>query len=258
MLERREDVGMKRSSMTRMAVGSVAVALFGAACSSGEAVAPQDTPSAVSTIVIPRELESIASEQTEANKKYPQHEVIATIYWIGEEATAANDYISNVGSAWDSDAVGRFGGVDGLLRNFIPMHNTFYFALPAGEFDEKGLITGAREASPWTKEMGALTEAQSLFKGRWAKVTADGHSIYAQWHDVGPNEEQDYGYVFGQDKPDNRFGLKAGIDLSPDAAKALRFADGGKSVSWQFVDAAEVPDGPWKRFAPIDNQTYWE
>ena len=208
-------------------------------------------------------------------ENYALHEnITATVFWIGEAADASNDFISNVPTAWDSDAAQRFGGYDGatgpdtsvtdvprdengIVTEFIPKHNPFYFALPAGEFDENGRIPGARERSPWASQV--VPEGESLFKGRWIMVTNGQATIYAQWLDVGPNEEQDYDYVFGDgtQSPENTFGLNAGLDLSPAAATGLGFNDGGITVSWSFIDAKDVPNGPWKDYPPIDNKTYW-
>lgn len=185
--------------------------------------------------------------------------IIASIYYIGETASPENDFVSNIPSSWDSDTVETFGGKDSAngRRDFRPKHNTFYFALPAAEFNESGLIPDAREKSPWAGEEVGPNE--SLFKGRWIEITRGDRVTYAQWHDVGPNEETDYDYVFGTSSPTNDFGLKAGIDLSPDAAMALGFdyKDGSARISWKFVDAEEVMDGPWKSYPPIDNKTRW-
>lgn len=202
---------------------------------------------------------SAIREITNTNPKQvpPEHTTIATTYWIGEGATAENDFISNVPSAWDANAPASFGGIDiGARRNFIPKHNTFYVALPAAEFDTNGLIPASRQASPWIHESPRLTARTSLFKGRWVQVSKGSKTIYAQWHDVGPNEERDYAYVFGTALPRNTFGQRAGIDLSPDATEALGF-NGSTEVTWQFVDAANIPHGPWKRYPPIDTIIRW-
>lgn len=236
----------RREFLKRVALGLTGIALLGLTACSG---LRDDKISALENGV-------------ENKERYPMHEVTATIYYIGERESADNDYISNVPSAWDSDAAARFGGIDTpegkLTRNFEPKHNPFYFALPASEFNEDGLIPGAREKSPWANE--SVSDDESLFKGRWIKVKRGEKTIYAQWHDVGPNVKDDYGYVFGTGEPKNTFKLKAGLDLSPDAAEALEFdyEKGGAKVTWQFVNEAQVPYGAWKDFPPIDNKTYWE
>lgn len=212
-------------------------------------------------ITAPDEYPSPAAHETEQTIDYLPHTVVATTYWIGEGETASNDYISNQPSAWSSDAAAEFGGADTLRsRNFTPFHNTFYAALPAMEFDEQGLVKDAYANAPWNP--ADLEEGESLFKGRWIRVEKDNQTIYVQWHDVGPcSQDQtecltDYNYVFGDEEPLNTFGQMAGIDLSPDASKALDL-DGSAVVTWQFVDEKDVPYGPWKRYPAITNKTNW-
>lgn len=208
-------------------------------------------------------------------EKYPIHkDITATIFWIGEPADESNDHISNVPTAWDTHADRRFGGFDGpahpngsildvprnehgIITSFKPDHNPYYFALPAAEFTGGPPLAQARASSPWANE--TVSEGESLFKGRWAKIASEDQTIYAQWLDVGPNETDDYPYVFGDGSqlPTNTYGLGAGIDLSPAAAISLGFNDGGHKVSWQFVDEVDVPDGPWRQHEAIDNKTYW-
>lgn len=183
------------------------------------------------------------------------HTVVASIFGIGEPAGPDNDYITNEDLSWRGGinqatgnpiAIDLFGGIDdaskrrpdGLPEGFTPLHNPYYFALPAGEFTETGLIPGVREKSPWADEASSLASDESLFQGRWVAVSrtdADGtkREAFAQWIDVGPNEEMDHAYVFGDDQPSNTFGLKAGIDISPVAAHDLGFSiqEGGADVT---------------------------
>ena len=196
--------------------------------------------------------------------KYPWHEeIIATVFWVGEEAGEENDFIDNIFSAWMTDWVSAFGGVDTPdERNpqnvfhpagFTPRENSFYLALPASEFDETGVILGAREASPWTEE--PISSEESLFKNRWVEVmvrTPDGKSVscFGQWEDTGPGFDLQYEYVFGNAPVDNDFGLGAGIDLSPALAICLGAeipSSWSGEVSWRFADADEVSDGPWRQ-----------
>jgi len=191
-----------------------------------------------------------------ARERYPTHTVTATVFWIGEAADADDNFISNAETAWDDHAVRTFGGVDSTRqrRTFTPRHNTFYAALPAAEFDD-GLIRGARAASPWAGEHPG--EGQSLFKGRWIAVRHRDRTAYVQWVDVGPCSERDYAYVFGTAEPENTFDIRAGIDLSPDAAAYLRL-DGSGTVRWRFVDAGDVPaGGPWRDYPAVDRATHW-
>lgn len=206
---------------------------------------------------------------------YPVHDgITATIFWIGEPADSSNDNISNVPTAWETNAKAQFGGADGpssrdgnpsdvprnangIVTSFRPLENPYYFALPAAEYGDNGLIKDAREKSPWREQ--SVGDDRSLFKGRWIRITSQGKTVYAQWLDVGPNVEDDYDYVFGdgKQKPKNTFGYKAGIDLSPATAFTLGFKDDKRDVSWQFVDPQNVPDGPWKLYPAINNKTYW-
>jgi hypothetical protein len=195
--------------------------------------------------------------------RYPWHSVIGTVFWVGEDETSDNGFINNRETAWDLKATETFGGVDDPEKRadngvrpaaFEPKHNTFYMALPATEFNRSGLVKEAREKSYWGTETADVKT--SLFKGRWAEVYYQGKTAYVQWVDVGPFEEYDYDYVFGHNKPKNKFGKAAGIDLSPAAEAHLGF-DGVASVFWRFVDAPNVPDGPWRTYPAITNTTNW-
>lgn len=205
-----------------------------------------------------------------ATERYRAHNVNATIFWVGEEASTDNAGIPNTSTEWDSNAGKRLGGVDdprkrtaeGLPSTFTPKHNPFYIALPASEFDDHGVIAGARRASPWANEHAS--EDKSLFKGRWVKITRGSKVVYAQWLDTGPsdNGEQvnDYKYVFGVMRPKNTFGLRAGIDLSPATALKLdiNLDVGQANVAWRFIDAKDVPKGIWTKYPAIDNATHWD
>ena len=220
-------------------------------------------------------------------ERYPVHEhVVGSIFWIGEPAGESNAYITNEETAWHSDPVGAFGGIDGptdpnaaisgpqdiardehgMPTEFTPRFNPYYFALPANEFDEQGPIPGAREHSPWSDE--PVADDESLFLGRWIKIWPVGDPervTYGQWLDTGPFVEQDYEYVFGDgsQRPANEVNrsadnLGAGIDLSPAMALALGAEGGSGDFSWQFVDTAAVPNGPWSAYPPISNRPDWE
>lgn len=107
---------------------------------------------------------------------------------------------------------------------------------------------------------------QAEMKNRWVMVRerSAGKVAYAQVEDVGPWFVNDHGYVFdplarpfaetargsGYDiyrAPSAARIVRnpAGIDLSPAVAAHLAITGVG-SVDWRFVDAAEVPAGPWK------------
>ena len=89
--------------------------------------------------------------------------------------------------------------------------------------------------------------------------TASGWVIYAQWLDTGPCatvECNDPDYVFGSSAPQNDFGLKAGLDLSPTAMADLG-ADGSAEVIWKLIDQSDVPAGPWLNDPLITNEIFW-
>lgn len=243
----------------RTAIASLALVPFLAACGSSDNIEAKPQPSVAAPRATPE-----AGPQAE---KYIAHkDITATVYWIGEGETADSGYIANKESAWSSNAVQDFGGVDSPEgRNFTPEHNPFYIALPAAEFDENGVQPGAYESSPWKDEVSTTESGESLFKGRWVKIMSKdtGVTVYAQWQDIGPCASEqpecvtDYGYVFGTQKPINTFGQKAGIDVSPSVAAALGdMMDGSATVTWEFTD--KVPNGPWTEFPALDNRTHWE
>ena len=178
----------------------------------------------------------------------PFKKTITTVFWVGEAATAENGYIDNYGSYWDSNWMKHFGGVDSpthrdgfLPAAFTPKQNPFYVALPFAEVDQDGNLKEAAKRIP-----GFAEGNEPLTRNRWVEIRYKGKSCFAQWQDVGPNEENDFDWVFGTaKKPKNQFGLKAGLDISPAAARFLGIEDSART-EWRFVDAADVPDGPWK------------
>lgn len=176
-------------------------------------------------------------------------DVTATVFWVGEPPDSDNRDISNVPSAWVDDWVGEFGGVDSPDDRcgwhpcaFTPKENPFYFALPFNDLDGDGNPKPAAilKQIPWYPGQPA-PDGQSLVKNHWIAVTKDGKTVYAQWEDVGPFNEDDQAYVFGDQPPRDR----AGLDLSP-AADGYIGGTGDDKVSWRFVDADKVPAGPWK------------
>lgn len=176
--------------------------------------------------------------------KYTLHENISvTIFWVGEEATEDNGFISNLQSAWD----------DRWLEHSAD-ENAFYFALPYNDFDEDERKSGSEEIY-WAKEKN-WSESESMCKNRWIRIIKGNSTAYAQWEDVGPFEEDDLDYVFGDSLPKNKINNNAGLDVSPAVRDYLNLED-IDSVSWQFVDFSEVPAGPWKT-AITSSRIFWE
>jgi len=143
---------------------------------------------------------------------------MTTMFWVGEQADAENAYIPNHESYWDKDWLASFGGVDDPWhRNghwpagFAPKENPFYVALPYGEFAEQNQLKAEASDIPWYRP-----GLDPLLKNRWVEIRYNGRSCYAQWQDVGPCGEDDFGFVFGDaDVPLNTFDAEAGLDLSP-------------------------------------------
>jgi len=195
-----------------------------------------------------------------AGGNFPEHKnVIVSVFWVGEQADNANDFISNRASAWDINWMEHFGGVDDpenrngfLPADFTPKENPFYFALPYNDFDSDGnRKPDAFDTVYWaTDKNWGIRE--SMCKNQWLKINKDGLAAYAQWEDVGPFGENDGGYVFGPDDPSNTKKSEAGLDVSP-AVRDYLGLSGIDKVSRQFVRESDVPDGPWKSIVTTRN-----
>ncbi|MFA5860596.1 MAG: hypothetical protein WDA16_02770 [Candidatus Thermoplasmatota archaeon] len=92
-------------------------------------------------------------------------------------------------------------------------------------------------------------------KDHWVEIIGpNGKTCFGQVEDAGPSHDDlyhDAAYVFGADdaRPEQREFNNAGMDVSPALNGCLGFAelDGDSDrVSWRFVDASQVQDGPWK------------
>lgn len=178
-----------------------------------------------------------------------QHDnITATVFWVGEGADESNANIHNRASTWVEDWVGAFGGIDDpenrcdlLPCDFTPKENPFYFALPYNDLDESCQTKPSQADIPWYD--GPPPEGHSIVKDRWIKITFAGKVAYAQWADAGPFGEKDFDYVFRNAPPQSD---RAGLDISPATAEYLGM-DGRDQTSWEFVDEADVPDGPWRQ-----------
>lgn len=173
--------------------------------------------------------------------------VPATTYAIGEEASGR----ARTKSAWDSKWQSHFGGVDtpGKRQNqdnwpsgFKPKENPFYAALPYDELTSRGDVKKSAKKIPWYDDKRPPTKTYSILKNRWIMVKFGTRTAYVQWEDVGPGGSDDASYVFEGEAPKNK---TAGIGLSPATMFYLAAKD-GDAVDWRFVDADQVPAGPWK------------
>ncbi len=195
--------------------------------------------------------------------KYPVHKNISvTCFWIGEKASEENGEIANIQSAWDDEWLLHYGGTDSpdnrdgyFPSDFIPKENPFYFALPYNDFTESGTRKNdAYNVVYWAEDKN-WDEKESMCKNQWIKITKNGKIAYAQWEDAGPFGEDDYKYVFGDNLPSNQINQNAGLDVSPAVRDYLNLNDIDK-VDWQFVDAKNILDGPWKKIVTT-SQINW-
>lgn len=148
-----------------------------------------------------------------------------------------------------------------------PLENPFYLDLPFDDVNDSTAFKQRCQVIPWAAADNAATGKDncangeySYMKNRWVQLTGpNGNTCYGQIEDAGPSSGSlyhDANYVFGsQDaRPANtQFSgdpsQGAGMDVSPALNGCLGFAslDGDNDhVSWQFVDSADVPAGPWK------------
>ena len=201
------------------------------------------------------------------NREHLLHRNIsATVFWAGEGSTADSGYIPNHASAWRRNWVEEFGGVDDPDPSkrrgdkpirFEPLENRYYAALPVGDYNERGPKSPSELSKVPGYDGHPLQPGESIIKNRWIKVLyapvgAEDRTAYVQWEDVGPLNDDDYEYVFGDKQPAFK---KSGIDLSPAAAYYLGI-DGVGKVNWSFIDADEVPDGPWKEKVTTSGTSY--
>ncbi len=187
--------------------------------------------------------------------------ITCTVFWVGETPTARNP-TPNHKSSWDQQWAINFGGFDdpepenriashstGDFRPkaFVPKLNPFYIALPYNDVEGYGRHKPeAARVIPWFARMRP-EPGKTVCKGRWVQIYRGGRSCYAQWEDCGPWVTDDWEYVFGSKPPKTRENGSAGIDISPSIRDYLGLKSGDK-VHWRFVEAGQVPYGPWKKY----------
>jgi hypothetical protein len=193
--------------------------------------------------------QTVSLPKTLAEVTAIQHQgIITTVFWAGEKADSDNGGIANFASAWDAQWVKNYGGEDKPIprsgffpANFTPKENPFYFALPYNDLDSHGKRKSTASSCP-----NAVNRSPySWCKNSWIAIRHNNKTVYAQWEDVGPFNEDDSPYVFGGAMPSNTEGEKAGLDVSPAVQSYLGLED-VDSCDWQFIAYSDVPDGPWK------------
>jgi hypothetical protein len=165
--------------------------------------------------------------------------ITATTFCVGEPPTP-NDP-GNLASAWDPDWTAT-----------SKSQNPFYVALPYNDVAGGHTKPEARSIIPWFKQ-AFVRDGQSVLKDKWIAIRKGSRVCYAQWEDVGPFGVDHWEYVFGNGRPRPNVNRDAGIDLSP-AVRDYLGMSGMDQCDWKFVEAKEIPQGPWKY---RDNSLLW-
>lgn len=213
--------------------------------------------------------------------KYPLHTgIVSTTFWVGEIFDANAEDGSQMLSTYDGNWFANYGGCDGISSagvcktekrvasngffpsSMTPLQNPFYLDLPYDDVNDSTAFKNRGSTIPWANDAPYAGKAKdrsvSFMKNRWVKLMKDGQTCYGQVADAGPGEYHDAAYVFGSNdaRPANsRYG-GAGMDVSPALNGCLNFSElDGQSdkVDWQFVEAADVPAGPWLKVSSNSN-----
>ncbi|MFA6253942.1 MAG: hypothetical protein WC640_01620 [Candidatus Paceibacterota bacterium] len=193
---------------------------------------------------------------------YPWHtNITAAVFWVGEPVGNGSSE-DNALSAWDDNWEEHYGGYDNYSyvrtatnnyfpNEFTPKENPFYLDLPYNDFNDNGTPrTNRTTVVPWAKEK-IWASNQSMMKNQWVKLTKGDNTCYGQIEDAGPYIYNDYAYVFSttDSRPKSTRANDAGMDVSPALRDCLKFAglnNVDNKVNWQFINATDVPRGPWK------------
>ena len=194
--------------------------------------------------------------------RYPwKRGIVTTVFWVGERPTA-NNPVPNYKSSWDPRWAQNYGGLDDpdpsrrknfIPAKFIPRQNPFYVALPYNDTTRGTTKSEARRAIPWFKQTFERP-GKSVLKGRWIAIRRGNRIAYAQWEDCGPFRTDHWQYVFGNARPLPNLNQGAGLDVSPAVRDYLGMRGGKDVCDWKFVEARDVPPGPWTRYG--DNNTF--
>lgn len=186
--------------------------------------------------------------------------IVTTVFWVGERPTV-NNPVPNNKSSWDARWASNFGGYDNpdpaarkgfIPKGFIPRQNPFYAALPYNDVTRGTTKPESRKAIPWFKQ-AFERPGKSVCKGRWIAIRFQGRIAYAQWEDCGPFRTDHWKYVFGNERPLPNLNQGAGLDISPAVRDYLGMSN--KDVTdWKFVEARDVPPGPWTKWG--ENNTF--
>jgi len=193
--------------------------------------------------------------------KYPwKTQIVTTVFWVGEPA-GGNNPVHNFSSSWDLNWEQSYGGFDNpnpasrrnyIPANFVPRQNPFYIALPYNDVTHGTTKPESKVVIPWFRDE-FRQEGQSVCHDHWIAIrNSAGKTCYAQWSDCGPFRTDHWQYVFGNEKPRPNLNGGAGLDVSPAVRDYLQLSS-TDVTDWKFVDALEVPNGPWALYG--DNNT---
>lgn len=205
---------------------------------------------------------------------YPWHRrIVSTTFWVGEVFDVGAADGSQVYSTYDDAWQRHYGGCDGILVSKVcrterrtaangyyptsmkPRENPFYLDLPFDDVNDPIALASRMRVVPWAGRLSAARATDqrvSLMKNQWVELRRGSHRCFGQVEDAGPGKYHDARYVFGtkDQRPANRRYGGAGIDVSPALNGCLGFRElngQGDRVDWRFVDAKDVPAGPWRR-----------
>lgn len=214
-------------------------------------------PALVDTFQVAPKARVVMEEPAEwSTSKGPwRRNIRATIFWVGEDASARNP-TPNHASSWDPKWKENYGGLDHpedrkgyLPAAFVPQQTPFYIALPYNDLlPGGGHHPEASEVIPWFWKLHEGPH-QSVCHGRWLAIHREGRICYAMWRDCGPFYTDDWSYVFDNQRPKKNPNGNAGIDVSPAVRDYLGMTS-NQLLDWKFVEDFEVPDGPWKNWQP--------
>ncbi|MET1036994.1 MAG: hypothetical protein ABW075_01890 [Aeromicrobium sp.] len=205
---------------------------------------------------------------------YPWHtNIVATTFWVGEIFDPDAEDGSQMLSAYDDNWYKNYGGCDGrwvggdckterrvasngyFPRTMTPKQNPFYLDLPFDDLNDRIARATRSKVVPWMKAKNwraVARSGRSVMKNRWVKITRNGRTCYGQIQDAGPGTYHDARYVFSSKnrRPASKRYNNSGMDVSPALNGCLKFSSlNGQNdkVNWRFVDAVDVPPGPWTR-----------
>jgi len=232
---------------TRACCLAVALSAFFAGRSSVVSAPPAATPApANKDTTLNQRLKE--AKNTVLLSNFPwKYNILTTTFWIGNNRNSYTTTV-NYDSAWDTSWHENYGGEDdpnnrvgSRPKKFYPKLNPFYIALP---FNDVAFPEKAAKLIPWYRKE-FVTRFKSVCKDKWIAIHYRGKFCFGQWQDVGPFRVDNAEYVFGSGQPNTPTG--AGLDVSPAIRDHLKLS-GRDTCDWRFVDAREVPYGPWLEY----------